>query len=338
MKKKKKSRLPLIIFIFLVIVGIAFLFPLVAEYTDTTSEYDEAVTITIPQGASSDAIGEILKENDIIRSVNVFKLKAKLSPEGSRMNYGTFTLYKGMCIDDIIKTLSGTYTYRETVRFTVPEGFSVQQIAARAEDLGICSKSEFLAALTDDYDYSFLKGIDFSGEDYPLQGFLYPETYEFFADSKPHDIIDKMLSQFEKATKDIKLPAGDKLHEVIVVASLLEREALLSAEMPTIAGVIYNRIDQGMRLQVDACVQYAVSEGDYNLDRILYRHLEIDSPYNTYKITGLPIGAICNPSATAVKAALNPEKHDYLYYHTDTEKNDGSHIFTKTYREHIATQ
>lgn len=337
-KKKKKSSLAVIIFTLLLAVALIVAAPYIKEGVSTTSSEGEAVVVEIPKGASTEDIGEVLKENELIKSVTIFKIRAKMSPDGAKMNYGTFNLHRGMCIPDIIETLAGTYATRPTVMFTVPEGFSVQQIAARAEELGLCSKEEFLDALNDDYDYYFLENIPaVDGADYILQGFLYPETYEFFMDSSAHDIIDRMLAQFGKEIKKIKIPKDKSLYEIVTIASLLEREALLDSEMPIIAGVINNRLELGMRLQIDATVQYAVTNGEYNINRVTYDDLEIDSPYNTYKIAGLPAGPVSSVSAVAIKAAVEPVEHDYLYYHTDTEKNDGSHIFTKTYNEHLAT-
>lgn len=338
-KKVRYGRFVCIVIIFVLIILAIVAMPYISELIDTKSEEGTPVTVVIPEGASTQQIGEILKENGLIKSVNIFKLRAYRSENGSKMNYGTFTLSDGMCIPDIIDALAGTYSIRPTVTFTVPEGFSVQQIAKRSEELGICTKEEFLAALDDDYDYAFLDKIpEAEGRDYKLQGFLYPETYEFYLDAEPYDIIDKMLSQFEKELKEAGIKANDKLYEAVTLASLLEREAMLESEMPIIAGVVYNRMEIGMRLQIDASVQYVVSKGEYNVNRITYSDLEIDSPYNTYKITGLPVGPISSVSITALEAALNPDRHDYLYYHTDTKKNDGSHIFTKTYEEHLATQ
>lgn len=337
-KRKRKTRLPIV---FAVVVAIILIVsaPYIKEFVASESVDGDIVTIEIPMGASTENIGEILKEKGLIKSVTIFKVRAKLSDNGNRMNYGTFNLHVGMCIPDIINTLAGTYAHRPTVMLTVPEGFSVQQIAARAESLGLCTRAEFLEALTDDYDYAFLKDVPYvEGVHYHLQGFLYPETYEFFLDANAHDVIDKMLGQFEKETKGVKIPEGRSLYEVVTVASMLEREALLDREMPRIAGVIQNRLEKDMRLQVDATVQYAVTKGEYNIKRVTYDDLEIDSPYNTYKNAGLPIGPISNVSVTGMKAALDPEEHGYLYYHTDTVKNDGSHIFTKTYEEHLATQ
>lgn len=339
MARRKKTRMPIIIAALVIALLIALGAPYIKELVATESVEGDAVIVEIPMGASTEEIGRILKDNELIKSVTIFKVRAKLSDNGKRMNYGTFNLHEGMCIPDIIGALAGTYATRPTIMFTVPEGFSVQQIASRAESLGLCTKNEFLDALDDDYRYGFLKDIPHvDGVDYHLQGFLYPETYEFYVDATAHDIIDKMLNQFEKETKGIKIPKGKSLYEIVVVASMLEREALLDREMPRIAGVIQNRMDKGMRLQVDATVQYAVTKGEYNIKRVTYDDLEINSPYNTYKNAGLPIGPISNVSVTGIKAAIDPEEHDYLYYHTDVEKNDGSHIFTKTYKEHLATQ
>lgn len=339
MRKKRKFGCAVYIILVALLLAAAFAMPIVGEYMNTTSVEGDEVVIQIPEGASSSDIGDILKENGLVKNTFVFRLKAKSSPNGSKMNYGTFTLHEGMCIDDIIDTLASSFAYEKTVRFTVPEGYSVEWIATAAQNLGFCTKEEFLAALNDEYDYEFLKYIpNVEGAKYKLQGYLYPDTYEFFEDATAHDIIDKMLSQFEKKISGEKKLVGDNMHETIILASILEREALLESEMPKIAGVINNRIEKGMKLQVDATVQYVVSNGEYNVNRITYSDLKINSPYNTYVVSGLPVGPIANPSIKAIEAALSPEKHDYLYYHTDTKKNDGSHIFTKTYEEHLASQ
>ncbi len=337
-KKKKKTRMPVIIIALLLVVAVIIGAPYIKELVSATSTEGEAVVVEIEKGASTEDIAQALKDKGLIKSVTIFKVRAKLSEDGSKLNYGTFNLHKGMCIPDIISTLAGNYATRPTVKFTVPEGFSVQQIAKRAEELELCSKEEFYDALDDSYDYEFLKNVPFKdGADYPLQGFLYPETYEFFADATAHDIINKMLSQFEKEISKFKIPKEQDLYEIITIASMIEREALWDKEMKTISGVIYNRIEKGMKLQIDATVQYAVSKGEYNIERVTYDDLEIKSPYNTYRNEGLPVGPISSVSSIAIEAAINPESHEYLYYHTDTEKNDGTHIFTKTYQEHLAT-
>lgn len=335
MAKKKKSCLPKVVAVIILITVIIFAVPFIIEFTDSTSTFGDAVEVVIPQGATGEDIAAALKEKELINSELVFKIKVKLSDKGTKMNYGTFTLYDGMCIDDIISTLAGTYSYKETVRLTIPEGYSVEQIAVRCEELGLCTKAEFLEAANGDFGLNLPAS---QGVKYKLQGYLYPETYEFYKDATAHEIIERLIAQFQKEMKDANIKSDKSMHEILTIASLIEREALLDSEMRTISGVIYNRLEKGMRLQVDAAVQYAVSDGYYNVNRITYSDLEIDSPYNTYKVDALPAGPICNPGIEAIKAACNPEKHSYLYYHTDTKKNDGSHIFTKTYEEHLQTQ
>jgi len=166
---------------------------------------------------------------------------------------------------------------------------------------------------------------------------LFPQTYEFLIGETPHNIINTLLGEFEKQYSKI----GDINNinfDTITMASLVEREAKLDSERDIIAGVIKNRISSNMPLQIDASVVYFLSDGLYDIDRVLYKDLEKDSLYNTYKYRGYPVGPICNPGIKSLKAALMPKHHDYLYYHTDETKKDGSHIFTKNYNEHLNTQ
>lgn len=344
--QKKKSKKGFFVFIVLAILLVAaavYAAPLIEEYTNTTCENGEEVIVEIPKGASSGEIGRILKEKGLIKSVEVFKLKASQCENGSKMNYGTFTLHKGMCIPHIIEALAENTSDKEAIVFSVPEGFSVEQIAARAENLGFCTKDEFLAALNESYDYEFVKAIpENEGAIHRLQGYLYPKTYEFYKDATAHDIIDRMLSQFEMETKNI-VTDEKNLHEMVIIASMVERECLLDSELKKISGVIYNRLDPAKNsetptLGIDACAQYVVTEGMYNINEVDGNHVAVDSPYNTRIYPGLPPGPICNVSVKALEAAYNPEVHDYLFYHTDNDKKDGSHIFTKTYKEHLATK
>lgn len=336
MANNRKSGKGKIVAVIAVMIILIVALPFATEFFDNTSNDGETVTIIVPKGASSDEIAQILKENDLVRSSLVFRLKAKLSDNGSKMNYGTFSLHRGMCIDDIIDTLAGTYASEETLRLTIPEGYSIEQIGILCEEAGLFSREDFYSAAQKS-DYG-IKLTDNKNVKFALQGYLYPETYEFYKTATAEDVIKKLVGQFNYEIEKAQLKTDKSLEEIIIIASLIEREALLEKEMKTISGVIYNRLEKGMRLQVDAAVQYAVSDGLYNVERIKYSDLEIDSPYNTYKIDALPAGAICNPGIKAIVAACEPEKHSYLYYHTDMDKDDGSHIFTRTYEEHLSTQ
>ena len=204
------------------------------------------------------------------------------------------------------------------------------------EQGGLSTADEFISALSDSYDYEFIKHIPDGDYDYKLQGFLFPESYEFYNTATAHDVIDKMLSEFEKRYLSVS-DDYDNLFEIITKASIVEKEAKLDSERPTVAGVINNRIKKNMKLEIDACVVYAVTEGLYSIETVYYSHLKKDSPYNTYMYAGLTPGPICCPGITSIEAVINPEKHDYLYYHTDEEKKDGSHIFTKDFETHTAT-
>lgn len=293
------------------------------------------VTVTVPEGASSIKIAEILKEEDVIESKYLFLARLKLSKYSTKLQYGTFEFDKSDSYGEIIKVLATQGAKKSTVTLTIPEGYSVERIKAKVVEMGFCSDSEFEDALKKDYDYPFLKSVPKNSKiKYQLQGYLYPSTYELYADASAEDIITTMLDEFEKQTKDLDIKDW---HKTITLASLVEREAKLDSERELIAGVMNNRINANMILQIDATVVYAISDGMYDVERVFYKDLEIDSPYNTYKYEGLPAGAICSPGINSIKAALSPAKHNFFYYHTDTAKNDGSHIFTETYEQHTST-
>ena len=325
-----------IIAVILIIVILYYAFPVAKEYFGTTSGAGNAVTVEIPEGAVSDDIFEILKANSLVSSKLAFKLKLKSMGVSSQLKYGTFELNDGMCLKDIISKLILGGKANNTLIFTVPEGFSVENIAQRAQNLGFCTEKEFLDALNMNYNYEFLSKIPRANYKYRLQGFLFPSTYEFYKDATAYDIINTMLGEFEKQYKSTGAPIND-VYLNVIKASLIEREALLDNEKPIIAGVIKNRLEADMLLQIGASVAYAVTNGIYDKTSITYKDLKIDSVYNTYKYKGLPVGAICNPGIKAIEAAVNPTDHNYYYYHTDTDKNDGSHIFNENYNDHLNT-
>lgn len=292
------------------------------------------VTIEITQGSSARSIANTLKENKLISGVSGFLNDLKKSEYSDKLRYGVFEIERGASNDEIIKLLASGGSMSNSVKITIPEGFSLERIVERIADTGLCSAQELYSALKDNYDYAFLNGIPDSKDiKYGLQGFLFPSTYEFTKDATAHDVINAMLAEFGKQIEKNKIPQTD-LFRTITLASLVEREAKLDDERARIAGVIENRIAANMRLQIDATVVYAISDGMYNVDRVLYKDLEVDSPYNTYANSGLPAGPICSPGIKSIIAASKPDKHKYLYYRTDTNANDGSHIFTENFDEH----
>jgi len=327
-KRRKLKRIR-----FFVILGVLLIGIIVACVS--LSSKSGKVTITIPEGASSRKIAEILKENDVIESKYLFLINLKFSDYNGKLHFGTFQLDKSDSYGEIIETLAAGGAKKETVTITIPEGYSVEQIKATVVEMGLCTDSEFEEALKKDYDYPFLKAVPKDANvKYSIQGYLYPSTYEIFTDATAEDIIRTMLDEFQNQTKGLNIT---DYHKTITLASLIEREAKLDSERQLISGVMHNRIDVGMALQIDATVVYAISDGKYDVTRVYYKDLEVDSPYNTYKYAGLPAGPICSPSIKSIKAAISPADHNFFYYHTDTKKNDGSHIFTETYSEHTST-
>jgi UPF0755 protein len=291
----------------------------------------QGVSVTIPQGANTRAIADALKEAGLIRSETLFLVKSKLDGLEESYKAGAYTFTRDMGMRRIMEDLTEGVK-AETKRFTIPEGLTVEQTAETLAEAGLVDATDFLreAATGDFSGYRFLEGA--AGG---LEGYLYPETYDVYADATPRDFIERMLAHFDKLfTEECYSQAearGLSVNEVVTIASLIERETRVPEERALVASVIRNRLEKGMPLQIDATVQYALGE---QKERLTYADLEIDSPYNTYKIPGLPPGPICSPRIECIEAALNPADTDYLYYVLRPEL-DGRHNFTKSYDEFL---
>ena len=313
------------------------------EYTSKGAGSGETVTVEVEQGEGVKAIAAKLKEKGLIKYEIVFYLKVRSMGVSNKLRYGSFELYKNAGLEDLINDLISGGAQKESMMFTIPEGYSIEMIAKKLEEENICSESDFLEAVEDDYDYWFLDEVPYKGDiKYRLQGFLFPETYSITEDMTARDIVVLLLDQFDKKfTDEMKQKAedlGKSVFEVVIEASIIERETLIDAERVTVAGVIKNRLDKGMLLQMCPTALYPITDGIYDKNTVTYEDTKVESLYNTYVYKGLPIGPIANPGIESLEAALDPEEHEYLYYHTDKDKNDGSHIFTKTYKEHTSTQ
>lgn len=291
---------------------------------------EESITVTIAEGTGTSAIAQQFKEAGIIKYPSVFKLISRAGDYNSNIRPGVITVENGMSYNEILELLCSDT--RGAVSFVVPEGFEQKQIAQRLEEEGLCSAEEFEAATHDDYDYSFIQIL--SERDKRLEGYLYPDTYSIVPGTSAHDIIDMMLSEFDKqVTEEYRARAKEmdmSLDEIITLASVIERETDSDEERAKVAGVFHNRINQNMNLQSCATVQYILGERKAVLS---IADTKIDSPYNTYINPGLPLGPIANPGIECIKAALYPEETEYLYF---VAGPDGKHIFSKTYEEHLA--
>lgn len=301
-----------------------------------------AVTFTIEKGLGSAEIADLLEENGIIRNALFFKGYLKWVKEGSSFKAGTYTASPGDTYDQLIARLNaGDVVKEETVVFTIPEGFTAAQVADKLAEAWNQQAEVFLQIIDSGAGLAAVErlGVPENAElRHRLEGYLFPETYELVKDSTPQEVVEAMLEQLEKKLDSIpdwqtKLEErGVSLHELLTVASLVEREVVVNDERPLVAGVIYNRLDKAQKLEIDATVQYLL---DKQKERLLNEDLKVDSPYNTYKNAGLPPGPIASPGLASIEAALEPEASEYYFYVT---KKDGSqgHLFGKTYQEHLA--
>jgi len=295
-------------------------------------EPGQAVTIIVPEGASTAKIGEILAGQGVVENANAFRVEVRDAGVGGDLRAGVYELTTGMSYAEAIDALTRGPVIRYT-RVTIPEGWRVDQVAARlAEKAGI-SEREFLA-LADGGGAEFAAEHPYLAGAYrgSLEGFLFPKTYMIEEGASARDVIEMMLDQFDKEIASVGVAgarkAGYTLPELVTMASIVERETKLAKERPLVSSVIYNRLDDRMRLDMCSTVEYVLKEHKL---RLSYADLEIDSPYNTYKHAGLPPGPIASPGLASLKAAAAPADTEYLYY-VLTGK-DGSHTFARNSAE-----
>ncbi|NLK72921.1 MAG: endolytic transglycosylase MltG [Clostridiales bacterium] len=290
------------------------------------------ITVEIPAGSTTSSISEILVDHGLIRSSFVFKHLSKNKGYDGKYKAGVYMLGYSMSMDEIMDIIVKGTKSGNTVRFTIPEGEYIEQVAAILEGKGLVEKKAFLdVAENGDFEYEFLKGIP-KGPN-RLEGFLFPDTYEVYKDASEWDIINKMLARFDELFKDEYYERAEKLgfsvREIVTLASIIEREALVNKERPIVSSVFHNRLRIEMKLQSCATVQYALGE----VKPVLYeKDLQVDSPYNTYIHKWLPPAPIASPGLVSIEAALYPATTDYLYF---VAKGDGSHAFAVTHQEHV---
>jgi len=306
---------------------------------------DTEWVVNIPEGASTAEIATLLRQRGLIRdglimgriSEYVFRDHSKRMEYDGQFKYGEFELSKNMSVDEMIQILIAGSALANTKTFTIPEGYTTNQIARALDNQGIVSEMDFFDEIQNGvFDFDFL--VDCPPGFERLEGFLYPETYEIYADATAHDIILKMLSQFDALFKleyyERAEQMGMTVREVVTMASIIERESVVAEERPIMAGVFYNRIAQGIRLESCATIQFILGEPKEFLTN---DDTQIESPYNTYLHEGLPPGPICNPRMASIIAALYPEEHDYIFF-VLSDALDGSHRFSSDYNEFLANK
>ena len=285
----------------------------------------ESVTFQVKENESWDTIIVNLQKNNIISKtdgLNFYIAFRRLSPKPA-----TYTIPKTMNTDQVIKMIARGLLTRPEVTITIPEGSDIYEIGDILESGLSFNRADFVKA-TEKFDttqYDFI-------ENKSLQGYLYPDTYRFFDDASAEDVIIKMVNNFQKkALPNLKATDTLSSYQVLILASIVEKEVSIPKDRQIVAGIFLNRLKDGMKLQSDATINFITQSGrsQSTLD-----DLKIDSPYNTYQITGLPPGPITNPSVEAIKAVINPTSSDYYFFLT-TRDNPPKTVFSKTFEEHI---
>lgn len=302
----------------------------------------KTIAVEVPIGSSLSSISALLEKKGVIKDAQVFKYYAKFKNE-SQFQAGNYDLTKAMTLDELIKSLKTGKVYRKPVfTMTIPEGLTLEQIGNIVEKKTPYTQKEFMDLVTSDafvqqmmanYPELVTDAVLADNIRYDLEGYLFPATYSYF-EEKPslESIIEEMIGAMNKVVKNYSDLLAEKqmsVHQLVTFASLLEEEATAQTDRETIASVFYNRLDQGMPLQTDPTVLYALGS---HKNRVLYEDLEVENAYNTYKNKGLPPGPIAGAGKSSIEAVLNPSSTDYLYFLADKE---GVNHFSKTYDEHL---
>lgn len=319
----------------MVLVGLFVLWLLLWPLTGAK----KSVKIVVQPGSSFSEVADALVREKVVASTLILEILAGRSGVDKKVLPGEYQFRRGMSYAETLGVLRRG-PIKKVFTVVIPEGFTIDQIADRLKARTEVDAEEFRRLAKEgrasDQISSALWGYDFleSNLGSSLEGYLFPKTYRIDEDTTADEFLNLLLAQFEKETSSLDWSGAEArnltVHEVVTLASLIEKEARISEERPLIAAVIYNRLQRGMLLQIDATVQYVLPT---KKTRLTEDDLKIASPYNTYLQPGLPPGPICNPGLACLKAALNPAEVDYLYYVlTDS---DGRHTFTSSYEDFV---
>ncbi len=330
LRRAAKLSLLLLVLMLLGITAVSVATYLAYEHVVRLGSPGESVAITIPEGLSGKAVGQLLANQGLVEHELFFRLAMKLDKTGRPIKHGYYRLPLGLSPAQLLTHLQEGTQWRmspeeipDELKVTIPEGLTIQQMAAQFDD-----PEAFREAAADPQLIARL------GLEVPtLEGFLMPNTYYFEEKPDERAVVERLLNQFLREygilRKDIPEAAGRDLLEVVTVASLIEEECRVDEERPLVSAVIYNRLKAGMPLDLDSTLQFA--SGKYGA-RMLNEDKETDSPYNTYRHAGLPPGPISNPGVACLRAALKPAAVDYLFFVSNADGK--THTFSSTMNEH----
>jgi UPF0755 protein len=291
----------------------------------------EEVIVRIKPGDNTKVIARKLRDSRIIRSSLWFDLLARLTDSDRKLKAGRYVFGGNVNLaQTVIRIKEGR---SNNLHLTIPEGFSLYRTVKQMNKAGIGSYDSLMAIATDPFVVKKLTGFEVS----TLEGFLYPETYSFDIYIGPEQIFAMMTSEFFRRLKQAGLEVvdKDKFYKDLILASIVEQEAVLDEEKPLIAGVFLNRLSKNMKLESCPTVDYTLERQGIARKKLSYEDLHMNTPYNTYVISGLPPNPICNPSVSSIQAVIYPEVTGYLYFFADFK---GRNVFSKTYSEHLARQ
>ena len=331
----------------------------ISHYLEPVDPSDPTpIEIVIPSSSSAGKIARILysargeDEPGLIQNTAVFKVYVDFVGKANKMRAGTYILSRNMTLKQIVDVICEGNPPKETVHFTVPEGYTAADIEKVLADKSLSAAENFMAASKDPEGFAgfrFLPAAD-DTRTVRLEGYLFPDTYEVFSDASAESVITKMLNRFNEVYSDDyarrAAELGLSMDQVVTLASLIEKEAQVESDFAKVSAVFHNRLSQGMKLESCASLSYVLNTKKYTFTE---SELKTESPYNTYLCTGLPLGPICNPGRNAIEAALYPNEEflaeGYLYFcngkltYTDASGqtvHDYSLVFDKSYEEHQA--
>jgi UPF0755 protein len=352
-KKKKKKvvkekigpvrmtfKILLAVIIIGIAVGIAGVIVWAAKDVMGFGDHEDAVTISIEPNATITDVANQMEEAGVIQSAFVFRAYVKYATEGIVINYGNYDMYKAMPYADIISTLE---EYADTTnvseKVTIPEGYTVEQIAETLQGKRICTAEAFINEVNNGtFEYDFIQELsadpDIANRPYRLEGYLFPDTYTFALNADPHEVVDRFLKNFDKKfDSDMRAAVKKKgytVDQIVNFASIVQAEAPVAEEMANVSSVYWNRLNNPSefpKLQADPTTRYAE-----NVLKPLNVDQSILDAYNTYRCEGLPMGAINNPGLEALTAALNPSNTSYYFFVTSSDMK--TFLYAETYEEH----
>lgn len=287
--------------------------------------------VIIREGMSTADIAELLHEKKLVRNPAAFRLEARFKGLAEKLQAGPYQLRGGMTNSEIADVISKGRI--KLVTFAVPEGYTVVRTARKMEEEGLGKAENFIAAAKSYAPYPYMQS-DNPDVLFKAEGFIYPATYKFPVGASEKEMLEMMVNTFqnEMRTSGVLKEAEDKnvsMRDVVNIAAMVEQEAVYAEEQPRIAGVFLKRLEIGMPIQSDTTIQYILGT---QKEIITFADLKIQNPYNTYQNYGLPPGPIGSPGLSAIRAVLEPEDTDYLYF---VAERDGHHRFSKTYKEHL---